>query len=78
MTRHARNRMRLYDIALEEVEAALKDPEQVTAGAFGRRHAWKPAVQGGWLRVTFTDEGSRRVVITVTPKRHEPGGRDAH
>ena len=78
VTRHARNRMRLYEIAEEEMRAALADHEQVTAGAFGRQHAWKPRVHGGWLRVTFKDEGIRRVVITVTPKREFTGGRHAH
>ena len=77
-TRHARNRMRLYEITEEDVRAALADPEQVTAGAFERQHAWKRRAQGSWVRVTFKDEGIRRVVITVTPKRESPGGSHAH
>jgi len=36
-TRHARNRMRLYEIAEEDVRAALADPEQLISGAFDRR-----------------------------------------
>lgn len=47
-TRHARNRMRLYEITVEEVGATLVTPEQVTAGAFGRQHAWKQWAQGKW------------------------------
>jgi len=77
-TRHARNRMRLYEIAEEDVRTALADPAEVTVGAFGRQHAWKRRAQGSWLRVTFKDEGIRRVVITVTPKREVTGGRHAH
>ena len=78
LTRHARNRMRLYDIPLEEVEALLEHPDQVTVGAFGRQHVWKRREPGGWLRVIFKDEGVRRMVITVTPKRQFlQGGRHA-
>ncbi|MDA2923341.1 DUF4258 domain-containing protein [Acidobacteria bacterium AH-259-L09] len=34
-TRHARNRMRLYEIRQEEVPEVLEHAEKVTAGAFG-------------------------------------------
>jgi len=78
ITRHARNRMRLYEVTEDGVRAALTNPEQVIAGAFGAQQAWKRGAQGTWLRVTFKDEGTRRVVITVTPKRLGPGGRDVH
>jgi len=77
-TRHARNRMRLYEISQEEVRAALEHAEEVTAGAFGRQHAWKRGVHGRWLRVTFRDEPARRIVITVTPKQKFAGGANAH
>lgn len=78
LTRHARNRMRLYEIGEEAVGEALRKPDDIIMGEFGRRHAWKRGVGNVWLRVTFVDEGARRVVITVTPKRHGPGGDDAH
>ena len=78
LTRHARNRMRLYDITVEEVQRVLANPERVLGGAFERQHAWKRRAHGSWLRVTFKDEGTRRVVITVTPKRHLAGGPHAY
>ncbi len=77
-TRHARNRMRLYEISQEEVREVLDHSEEVTAGAFGRQHAWKRGVHGRWLRVTFRDEPARRIVITVTPKQKFAGGANAH
>lgn len=78
LTRHARNRMRLYAIPIEQVQRALTDPDHVIPGSFERRNAWKQLAQDRWLRITFRDEGSRRVVITVTPKGEPPGGHDAH
>ncbi len=66
--------MRLYDVAEESVRAALGDPERITVGTFGSEHAWKRVGEERWLRVTFRDEGARRIVITVTPKRKLAGG----
>jgi hypothetical protein len=73
-TRHARNRMRLYDIPEQVVRKTLEHPEQLTEGSFGCRHAWTFTGGNQWLRITFKDEGTRRVVITVTPKDIGPGG----
>ena len=78
LTRHARNRMRLYAIEHGEVEETVVRPEHVVLGEFGRQHAWKRRAQGAWLRVTFKDEAHRRIVITVTPKLEAPGGHHAH
>ncbi len=58
-TRHARNRMRLYDVAEESVRAALADPERITVGTFESEHAWKRVGEERRLRVTFRDEGAR-------------------
>lgn len=66
--------MHLYDISSEEVAMALKEPGQTNPGSEGRWHAWKPRKEGGWLRVTFKDEGRQRVIITITPKRKFKGG----
>ncbi|MBI4354340.1 MAG: DUF4258 domain-containing protein [Candidatus Omnitrophica bacterium] len=77
-TRHARNRMRLYDISEADVMTSVTQPERVTTASLGDRHAWKHIEGNRWLRVTFKDEGGRRLVITVTPKRHAPGGTHAH
>ncbi len=63
-TRHARNRMRLYEILPEEVRAALEHADEVPAGAFGRKHAWKRGAHGLWLRVTFRDEPARRIALS--------------
>jgi len=70
--------MRLYEVTEADTVATLSHPEQIDQGAFGARHAWKQFPDGRWLRVTFIEEGAQRVVITVTPKRHGPGGHDAH
>jgi len=77
LTRHAKNRMRLYEITAEEIHVTLREPDQVTEGAYGRRQAWKRGPHGQWLRVTFVDEGTRRIVITITPTRQGPGGAHA-
>ena len=53
LTRHARNRMRLYDVPEGEVEAAVGHPSHLISGQYGRQHAWAPRTQGGWLRVTL-------------------------
>jgi len=75
ITRHARNRMRRYHVAEESVRAAVADPELLTPGTFESEHAWRRVGEDRWLRVTFKNEGTRCVVITVTPKRKLPGGR---
>jgi hypothetical protein len=38
-TRHARNRMRLYGINEDEVELAIKKPENLEASVEGRSNA---------------------------------------
>ncbi len=62
--------MRLYDIAEAEVFLALSEPER-TSATRGRINAWRHRPTG-WLRVTYIDEGGRRVIITVTPRRRGP------
>ena len=39
--RHARNRMRLYDISEAEVEMAIQDPECLEHSRESRLNAWK-------------------------------------
>ena len=75
ITRHARNRMRRYKVDEESVRAAVAGPELLTPGTFESEHAWRRVDENRWLRVTFKNEGTRCVVITVTPKRKLPGGR---
>ena len=67
-TRHARNRMRLYGVEREAVEAALTQPALRQPSERGKEHAWKTVGAGIVLRVTFVEEAARYVVITVTPK----------
>ena len=73
-TRHARNRMRLYEIVPDEVIEALAYPSLIQPGEHGRQHAWKTMQTGKTLRITFVEESGRYVVITVTPKRFMPEG----
>ena len=69
LTRHARNRMRLYQITFEEVTKVLGQPSFVQPAEHGKRHAWGQTERGRILRVTFKEESDRCVIITVTPKR---------
>lgn len=70
--------MRLYHIAQDLVHSVLMNPDFLTDGSFGARHAWKQLESGGFLRVTFKDEPDRRLIITVTPKRSRPGDQHAN
>jgi len=74
LTRHARNRMRLYDIPEAVVRDVLAKPDEILSGDSGYQHAWGRGGGEQWLRITFKDEGDRRIIITVTPKRKKPGG----
>ena len=77
-TRHAHNRMRLYEITREQVLQALENPTQVTEGCFEAMHIWKQLPSGTWLRITVKIEEDRRVIITITPKRKFSGGTHAN
>jgi hypothetical protein len=71
LTRHARNRMRLYHVTPAEVTNALRQPDGVTPSSSGAQHAWKQ-IPRGWLRVTSIQEGQYTLVITVTVRRRGP------
>lgn len=73
LSRHAKNRMRLWELDPTDVLAALAAPDRVTPSRGGRHHAWQYS-RARWLRVTYADEGGTRVVITVTVRRHGPEG----
>lgn len=49
----------------------LASPDLLTPSHSGRQNAWK-RTERGWVSVTFVDEGSTRVVITVTPRHRGP------
>ena len=74
LTRHARNRMRLYKIMEADVKTTLEAPGEIVSGASGSEHAWRQITKNQWLRVTFKIEGNRKVVITVTPKNRRQEG----
>jgi len=70
-TRHARNRMRLYDLTEIDVTEALSQPDRLTPTSHGEQHAWQH-IPRGWLRVTYVEEHQTVVVITVTVRRRGP------
>ena len=65
LSRHARNRVRLYRVSLEEVRRVLEEPSSVKDSIKGRRNAYG-TLGGRVLRVTYIEEGERIVVVTVT------------
>jgi len=71
LTRHARNRLRFWRLTEDDIRAVLDEPSYRTPSEHGRLNAWKET-ERGWIRVSFIDEGSRRVVITVTIRRVGP------
>lgn len=73
LTRHARNRLRLWHLADDVIIDAIASPDIVTPSVRGRGNAWKLS-DGRWIRVTFIDEGAEIVVVTVTIRRRGPEG----
>lgn len=67
-TRHAKNRMRMHNIAEAEVEAAIAEPGFTELSLEGRINAWNKA-GGKFLRVTYRDEPARILVITAVKKK---------
>jgi Domain of unknown function (DUF4258) len=67
-TRHARNRMGLYRIAVEEVRQCVEQPEETASTGAGKTNYFRSR-SGGWLRVTVAAEGGDMVIISVTPRR---------
>ena len=68
ITRHARNRMRLYRIDDSLVEQTVRGAEWQESIAAGRMNAWM-AVGERFLRVTYREEIDRIVVISAVFKR---------
>lgn len=71
LTRHARNRLRRWQLTEDDARMVLAAPDRVTASVHGRMNAWKQT-PAGWLRVTYRDEPGRQVIITVTQRRRGP------
>lgn len=66
--RHARRRMKEREVAEEEVEAAINEPDYVEASVKDRQNAYK-FIGNRFLRVTFKEETSNILVITVTIRK---------
>ncbi len=66
--RHARRRMKEREVAEEEVEAAINEPDYVEASVKERQNAYK-FIGNRFLRVTFKEETSNILVITVTIRK---------
>ncbi|MBI4298640.1 MAG: hypothetical protein HY666_02660 [Chloroflexi bacterium] len=65
--------MRLYGITRESIHKVLEGPERVVPTAKGRYNAYKK-IGRRYLRVTYKEEETRFLVITVTPRRKFEGG----
>lgn len=63
--------MRLWKLQRGTIVRAVENPDCVTLGSRGRRYAWHYS-QDGWVRVAYIDEGTTRVIITVTVRRRGP------
>ena len=64
---HAISRMRLYDIKQEWVVLTIYEPEKIIPSIKGRYNAFRRSGDK-ILRVTYSEEALRYVVITVTPR----------
>ena len=71
LSRHTRQRMKLYDISLEEIELALTLPDLIEPTRKNRLNATK-VIAGRVIRVTYAEEVARIVVVTVTHRRRLP------
>ena len=78
LSRHTRQRMKFYDISLEEIELALTLPDLIEPTRKNRLNATK-VIAGRVIRVTYVEEATQIAVITVTHRRRLPsnlnGGR---
>jgi hypothetical protein len=65
-SRHARGRMRLYDISRQDVVQVLEKPDREETTILGRMNVFRE-VNGKRLRVTYVEEEGRIVIVTTTP-----------
>ena len=72
-TRHARSRMRQHHIEEENVALAIREPDQLLPSIKSRYNALKQ-IGHRIIRVTFLEEAEHTLVITVSPRKHFPGG----
>ena len=66
LTQHTKERMRRYNISIEQIEDALENPDRVIKGKFGRRIAQK-RLNGKVIRVIY----EKNLVITTYLARRE-------
>lgn len=63
-TRHARNRMRLRQIAQRDVVDCVTRPDVQRELPTGEVNCWK-TIRGDLVRVVYVEEGDTTVIITV-------------
>ncbi len=63
-TRHAEEKAAERKIPKRLIENVLKNPEEVVAGAFGRKIAHK-FISGKLLRIVYEEHSETLVIITV-------------
>ena len=78
LSRHARNRMRLYGVTRDDVVACLDRPDAGATEISGEKsyeHAWMDAVDIQWkrrtgkfLEVVYVVEDGVHVIITLGPR----------
>jgi hypothetical protein len=78
LSRHARNRMRLYGVTRDDVLACLENPDKHATEVTGEKsyqHAWMNAVDIQWkrrtgefLEVVYVVEVGVHVIITLGPR----------
>ena len=67
-------RRRPFLITEEDVKAVLQAPEADEADEGNARNAWGPIRTNWWLRVTYSRERHRVVVLTVVVRKRGPKG----
>ena len=64
---HAKRRIQLYEITLQDVEQTLNNPDRVVSSIKGRYNAYR-RVGERFLRVIYKEDGDSYLIITVTPR----------
>jgi hypothetical protein len=71
--RHARNKVRRWQIPLDDIEQSIMHPDATRQSVGDRVNYWR-RWRDAWLRVTILEESDRTVVITVTLRGKGPEG----
>lgn len=66
--RHAKRRMKEREVAEEEAEMAINNPDDIEPSIKGRKNAYK-FIGNRFLRATFKEETENILVITVTVRK---------